>query len=275
MEIPIWQYAVSMLTYIILLMFLVEVMRKYRNFAAVFWILSLLTFPLWFSQLEGWFRWVKVISVLVPTALIVGPARIANFDQLSGWWKIYRKDWVLWSLYGVLGLNILEATLKDFALQNYLNASVGVILILTMPLYKYIGKKTNGWEISKEEPGDVLVYTDHLWNFLYTTWNIAFVYAENPGFAASSLSILLAAELYPVIKKRPELYVTARIYTLAMHMLIRATYDIFTPLMDSSRFYNESIVRYWGLINLIIGIPYIIWYFNNRRQEILKERKLQ
>ncbi|MBS0010412.1 MAG: hypothetical protein KFF49_03325 [Bacteroidales bacterium] len=273
MEIPIWQYLVSMLTYIILLMLLVEVMRKYRKFAAVFWILSLLTFPLWFAQLEGWFRWVKVISVLVPTALIVGPARIANFDQLSGWWKIYRKDWVLWSLYGILGLNILEATVKDFALQNYLNGSVGVILILTMPLYKYIGKKANGWEISKEEPGDVLAYTDHIWNFLYTTWNIAFVYAENPGFAASSLSILLAAELYPVIKKRPELYITARIYTLAMHMLIRATYDIFTPIMDSTRFYNETIVHYWGLINLIIAIPYIFWYFHKRRQEFLKERK--
>jgi hypothetical protein len=274
LEIPIWQYVVSMLTYIILLMLLVEVMRKYRKFAAVFWVLSLFTFPLWFAQLEGWFRWVKVISVLLPTALIVGPARIANFDQLSGWWKIFRKDWVLWSLYGILGLNILEATVKDFALQNYLNASVGVILILTMPLYKYIGKKANGWEISKKEPGDLLVYTHHMWNFLYTTWNIAFVYAENPGFAASSLSILLAAELYPVIKKRPELYVTARIYTLAMHMLIRATYDIFTPIMDSTRFYNETVVHYWGLINLIIAIPYFLWHFNKRRQEILHERKV-
>ena len=231
------------------------------------------TFPLWFAQLEGWFRWVKVISVLLPTALIVGPARIANFDQLGGWWKVFRKDWVLWFLYGVLGLNILEATLKDMALHNYLNASVGVILILTMPLYKYIGKKANGWEFSKEEPGDLLAYTHPMWNFLYTTWNIVFVYSENPGFAASSLSILLAAELYPVIKKRPELYVTARIYTLAMHMLIRATYDIFTPIMDSSQFYNEAAVYYWGLVNLIIAIPYFFWHFNNRRREIMQDRK--
>lgn len=272
-EIPIWQYIVSMLTYIILLMFLVEFMRKHKKFAAIFWVASLFTFPLWSGQLEGWFRWVKVISVLIPTALIVGPARIANFEKLTGWWKIYRKDWVLWSLYGVLGLNILEATLKDFALHNYLNATVGVILILTMPLFKYIGKKANGWEFSKKEPGDLLAYTHPMWNFLYTTWNIAFVYAENPGFAASSLAILLAAELYPIFKKRPELYVTARIYTLAAHMLIRATYDIFTPIMDSTQFYNATAVHYWGIINLVIAVPYFIWHFNNRRKEIILERK--
>ncbi|GAB5556769.1 MAG: hypothetical protein SchgKO_09820 [Schleiferiaceae bacterium] len=268
MDIPIWQYLVSMSTYIILLMVLVEVMRKYRRFAAIFWLLSLLSFPLWFYQLEGWFRWVKVISVLLPTALIVGPARIANFEQLKGWWNVFRKDWVLWSLYGVLGLNILEATLKDFGLGNYLNATVGVILILTMPLYKYVGKKANGWAFSKEEPGDLLAYTHPFWNFLYTTWNIAFVYGENPGFAASSLSILLAAELYPIIKKRPELYVTARVYTLAMHMLIRATYDIFEPIMDSSQFANQTVVEYWGVINLIFAVPYVIWHFNTRRKEI-------
>jgi hypothetical protein len=209
-----------------------------------------------------------VISVLLPTALIVGPARIANFDKLTGWWNIYRKNWVLWALYGVLGLNILEATLKDIGLGNYMNATVGAILIVTMPLFKYRGKKANGWEFSKDEPGDLIAYTHPMWNFLYTTWNIAFVYAENASFAASSLTILLAAELYPVFKKRPELYVTARVYTLAVHMLIRATYDIFTPIMNSAQFYNESVAYYWGVINLVMAVPYVIWHFNNRRKEL-------
>lgn len=269
-EIPIWQYLVSITTYILFLFVVIEVMRKYSRFAAYFWLLSLFSFPLWFNQLDGWFRWVKVISVLIPTALIVGPARIANFNKLSGWWNVFRKDWVLWSLYGVLGLNILEATVKDFGLQNYLNASVGLILILTMPLFKYKGNKPNGWKFSSKSPGDLIAYTHPMWNFLYTTWNIAFVYAENPGFAASSLAILLAAELYPIFKKRPELYVTARVYTLAMHMLIRATYDIFTPIMDSSQFYNEQVVMYWGAINLIIAVPYFIWHINKRRNELVQ-----
>ncbi len=267
-EIPIWQYLVSMSIYTIFLMFLIGFMRKHPKFALIFWILSLFTFPVWSYQLEGWFRWAKVISVLVPTALLVGPSRIANLKKLKGFWSIYRKDWVYWTLYAILGLNILEATIKDFVLQNYLNASVGAILIITMPLYKYFGKKANGWKFSNDKYGDLIAYTHPMWNFLYTTWNIAFVYAENPGFAASSLCILLAAELYPVLKKRPELYITARVYTLAAHMLIRATYDIFTPIMDSTRFYNENVVFYWGVINFAIAVPYVIWHFNNRRKEI-------
>jgi len=236
-------------------------MRKHYKFAAIFWILALLTFPLWSSQLEGWFRWAKTFSVLIPTAIVVGLGRIAQHEKREGWWKFFRKDWVLWSLYGVLGLNILEAALKDLAMGNYFNAISGFILIVTIPLFKSKKNKKNGWEISSKKPGDLLVYTDPMWNFLYTTWNIAFVYAENPGFAASSLCILLAAELYPVIKKRPELYVTARVYTLAVHILIRATYDIFTPLMDSSAFANDNVVYYWGLINIVLHVPYLFWFF--------------
>ncbi len=275
-EIPIWQYLVSMSIYIVLLMLLIEVMRKYKKFAAIFWVLSLFTFPLWSAQLDGWFRWVKTISVLVPTALIVGPARIANFEKLRGWWNIFRKDWVLWVLYAVLGLNILEATIKDFVLHNYLNGTVGAILILTMPLFKYAGKKANGWEFSKEAPGDLIAFTSPMWNFLYTTWNIAFIYSENPGFAASSLAILLAAELYPIIKKRPELYVTSRVYTIAIHVLIRANYDIFTPIMDSSAFYNEKAVHIWGIINITIAIPYLIWYFKKHIQDYkFSEKQIQ
>jgi uncharacterized membrane protein len=270
MNIPVWQYLVSMPVYIILLMIAVELMRKYYKASAIFWLLALLTFPLWSNQLEGWFRWAKTLSVLLPTAIIVGLARIANFEKKEGWWKAFRKDWVLWSLYGILGLNILEAALKDLAMGNYFNAVSGFILIVTIPLFKSKKTKKRGWAFSKDKPGDLLAYTDPMWNFLYTTWNIAFVFAENPGFAASSLCILLAAELYPVFKKRPELYVTARVYTLAIHILIRATYDIFTPIMDSSQFANSNVVYYWGLINLVLHVPYLFWFFirQNKAQKL-------
>lgn len=266
MNLPLWQYLVSMPLYVGILLIMIELMRKYYKASAIFWILTLFTFPLWGAQLEGWFRWAKTLSVLIPTALIVGLGRIAQFEKREGWWSFFRKDWVLWSLYGVLGLNILEASLKDLALGNYFNAISGFILIVTIPLFKSKRNKRNGWEISKKKPGDLLVYTDPLWNFLYTTWNIAFVFGENPGFAASSLCILLAAELYPVIKGRPELYVTARVYTLAIHILIRSTYDIFTPIMDSSQFANPTAVHYWGIFNFAIAVPYLVYYFYKRHK---------
>jgi hypothetical protein len=275
MNIPVWQYLVSMPVYIGLLLLMVELMRKHYKLSAVFWIIALFSFPLWFGQLEGWFRWAKSFSVLLPTALIVGFGRIAQYEKREGWWSFFRKDWVLWSLYGVLGLNILEASLKDLALGNYFNAVAGFVLIVTIPLFKSKRNKKNGWEISRDKPGDLLVYTDPLWNFLYTTWNIAFVFAENPGFAASSLCILLAAELYPLMKRRPELYVTARVYTLAIHILIRSTYDIFTPIMDSSQFANPTAVHYWGIINFVIAVPYLIWYFIRLRRREAPSRELK
>lgn len=274
MNIPVWQYLVSMPLYVGILLIMVELMRKHYRASAIFWVIALFSFPLWFGQLEGWFRWAKSFSVLFPTALIVGFGRIAQYEKREGWWSFFRKDWVLWSLYGVLGLNILEASLKDLALGNYFNAIAGFVLIVTIPLFKSKRNKKNGWEISKEKPGDLLVYTDPLWNFLYTTWNIAFVFAENPGFAASSLCILLAAELYPIIKRRPELYVTARVYTLAIHILIRSTYDIFTPIMDSSQFANPTAVHYWGIINFAIAVPYLVYYFHKRHKGA-QELKLQ
>ncbi len=273
MNIPVWQYLVSMSVYIVVLLLIVEFMRKNHKFAAIFWLLTLLTFPLWDNQLDGWFRWAKTFSVLVPTAVVVGLGRIAQYEKREGWWKFFRKDWVLWTLYGVLMLNILEASFKDLALGNYFNAISGFILCVTIPLFKKRGAKKPGWEISSDKPGDLLVYTNPMWNFLYTTWNIAFVYAENPGFAASSLCILLAAELYPVIKKRPELYVTARVYTLATHILIRATYDIFTPLMDSSSFGNEKVVYWWGIINFAMHVPFLFWFIANERK-MRKPKKL-
>ena len=275
MNIPVWQYLVSMPVYIVLLLLLVEVMRKHYKFSAIFWILTLLTFPLWGTQLEGWFRWAKTFSVLIPTALVVGLGRIAQFEKREGWWSFFRKDWVLWSLYGVLGLNILEASLKDLAMGNYFNAVSGFILIVTIPLFKSKRNKRNGWKISEEKPGDLIVYTDPLWNFLYTTWNIAFVFGENPGFAASSLCILLPAELYPIIKGRPELYVTARVYTLAIHILIRSTYDIFTPIMDSAAFANPTVVHYWGIINMVLAVPYLFWYFIRLRRREAATGELQ
>ena len=268
MEISVLQYAISMTIYIVVLLLMVEGMRRNHRFAMIFWILALFTFPLWPAQLDGWFRWAKTLSVLIPTALFVGFGRLANFEDLQGKWKFFKKDWLLWALYGVLFLNIAEATLKDLATANYANGIVGIILCLTIPLVKAKGYISKKWQFSKQKPGDLLAFTSPMWNLVYTTWNLAFVFGENAGYFASSFCILLAAELYPIIKKRPELYVTARVYTLAFHILIRATYDIFTPIMDSSSWANPTVLNYWGIINLVIAVPFLVYW----GRDVIKRR---
>ncbi|WP_076538769.1 hypothetical protein [Shewanella sp. UCD-KL21] len=268
MDIPVWQYFVSMTGYIVLLLVLVEGMRRTPRLTAAFWLLSLVTAPLWADQLDGWFRWVKTVSVLIPTALVVGGARIAwlyhqNPHKVLAF---FRGDWVLKVLYAVLVLNIAEATLKDFVTGNYFNGICGVILCITIPFPRYKNGKRVYWVIGKDKPTDLLFYSTAAWNFLYTTWNLAFVFGENPAFFASSFCILMAAELYPIIKGRPELYLIARVYTLAFHILIRANSDIFTPLMDSSSWANDNVVYYWGVINLALHVPFAIWYFTMQKK---------
>jgi len=170
------------------------------------------------------------------------------------------------ALFRTLFLNIAEATLKDFQTNNIPNAIISVILCISIPLVYAKGQK-QAWVFSKEKPGDLLAYTSAGWNFLYTTWNLAFVFGESPTFFASSFCILFAAEFYPILKKRPELYVTARIYTLATQLLLRATYDIFTPVMNSSSWYSESVHNYWGWVNLAIAIPFnVVWLRNVKKR---------
>ncbi|EKO3671510.1 hypothetical protein M3923_000113 [Vibrio metschnikovii] len=269
MEIPTWQYVISMTCYIVFLLLLVEGMRRTPRLTAVLWLASLCTFPLWADQLDGWFRWVKTISVLLPTALVVGFARVAWYyrDNPNTILKFFRGDWVLKVLYAVLFLNIAEATLKDLVIGNYFNFLCGIILCITIPFPRYKNGVRQYWLISKDKPNDLLFYSTAAWNFLYTTWNLAFVYGENTAFFASSFCILIAAELYPVIKKRPELYVIARVYTLAFHIFIRANIDIFTPIMDSSSWRNESVLYWWGAINLLLHIPFAIWYFRKKKEQ--------
>ena len=256
MDIPVWQYVLSMGGYFALLIFIVEYMRKHYKFANWFWIASLLTFPLWLmGGVVGWFRWAKILSVILPT-IFVGFSRIANYEKREGKiWNVLQKGWVLWVLYGVLFLNIMEATIKDFTIGNIFNALCGFLLCVTIPF------PLKFWKISSEKHGDLIAYTTVAWNFIYTTWNACFVYAESPKYFASSLCILLAAEIYPIIKKRPELYITARVYTLASHLLIRACFsNLFPALMDSSSWHNANFMKYWGIFNFAIIVPYVFWH---------------
>lgn len=252
------KYIISMSTYFILLVLLIDVMKKHYRFATFFWVVSLLTIPLWIRNLDGWFRWAKTFSCIVPI-IIGGVFRIADQEQnrKGKFWDFFRRDWVVWFVYVILSLNIVEASLKDVVLQNYGNAFCGFLLVLTIPFPN--GRKY--FKLSKVDKSTFIAYTTIVWNILYTTWNLDFVYGETSQYFASSFCILMAAEIYPLIKRRPELYVTARIYTLCAHLLIRAcTPALFPAVMDASGWFNPQIWKYWGVVNAVLIVPYAFWY---------------
>ena len=251
-----WSYLISMPLYFGFLLWVVDYFRAHPKASAYFWAASLLTFPLWIltGGVEGWFRWFKILSVILPT-IVVGLARIAVHDDRTGrLWDVLKKPRFVCFFYGILFLNITEASVKDLQLGNYPNAIAGFLLCLTIP---YVPKF---WKITTTGGSDLIAYTTVGWNLLYTTWIACFVYAEAPKYFASTLCILLAAEIYPILKKRPELYVIARVYTLAAHLLLRACVDVFPAVMDASRWFNADVLQWWGIGNLVVAIPFVFWF---------------
>jgi arginyl-tRNA--protein-N-Asp/Glu arginylyltransferase len=59
-----------------------------------------------------------------------------------------------------------------------------------------------------------------------------------------------------------------RIYTLAVHILIRSSYDIFTPIMDSTAWFNADVLKWWTIANLGLHVVYLVyWFFNLRNKD--------
>ncbi len=264
MALPALSYVVSMGLYILFLYLFLEFTREKKGFYKWFFIIALATFPLWFLNLHSWFRWAKSISVLIPLCF-VSFVRISNDGKHQDVMMSLKKKWPLWILYFVLNLNIIEASLTDLELGNYFNAISGFILCITIPL------PTRHWRIGKNDGkntfAELIADLPLAWCLLYVTWNAAFVYGENPSYFASSLCILIAPEIWMFAKKRTDLWLMGRIYTLGVHILIRSSYDIFTPLMDSTTWFNASVLNVWGIINIILHVAYLIYWFFKLRNK--------
>lgn len=251
-------YVVSMSIYMLLLFLFLEYTREKQGFYKWFFIVALLTFPLWFINLHSWFRWAKTFSVLVPICF-VSFVRMSNDGKHDTVLMSLKKKWPLWILYFVLNLNILEASINDIEVGNFFNGIAGLILCLTIPL------PTKHWRIGKNDGknsfAELIADLPLAWCLLYVTWNAAFVYGENAGFFASSLCILIAPEIWMLYRKRTDLWLMGRIYTLALHIVIRASYDVFSPVMYSAEWFNADVLYYWGMVNLILHVGYLIYWF--------------
>jgi hypothetical protein len=261
-------FIVSMSIYCLLLYFFLDYTREKQGFYKWFFILAFATIPLWFINLHSWFRWAKTISVLLPICFVSFVRIAANKDGGSKFMQSLKKKWPLWILYFVLMLNIVEATKTDFEMANYFNAICGIILCITIPL------PTKHWRIAKHDGkrsfGELIADLPLAWCLLYVTWNACFVYAENTSFIASSLCILILPEIWMLTKKRTDLWLQARIYTLALHILIRSSYDVFSPVMNSAAWWNPDVAKYWGLINLVLHGGYLIYWFIKLRNKDYK-----
>lgn len=247
-----WQFAASMAAFTVALLVGHELFRRYLRVTSVFFLLVAVTLPLWLHNVDDWFRLAKVLSVVIPICFL-NQVRLSNRAGEVRW-PIFRKRWVFWVLYGVVLVNIIQLCVKDFTLGNYLNALAGVLICITT-------ERAGTWRIDKSSDGkaDILADTPVIWCLLYTTWIACFVYAEHPDYLAHVLCILAVPMFYSCVG-RPDLWFSARAYTLAVSLFIRASYDFVTPAMNSASWANAVILNFWGGLNLVLAVVYVVYY---------------
>ena len=169
----------------------------------------------------------------------------------------------MWMAYVVLILNILEATVKDFTLGHTFNGITGLILIVTIPVTPH------KWGVETESRlNDILFDLPILWTILYTTWNICFISGEKPEYTAHVICILMVPLVYSVILRRPDLWYSARAYTLAISLYIRATYDVITPSMNIVHLADANMTQNFGLLNLTFGLIFLVWTFRKGHKKM-------
>ncbi|MBU0926759.1 MAG: hypothetical protein KKA67_03330 [Spirochaetes bacterium] len=259
-------YVVSMLVYVAILVALTEISRRSIWFGLAL-NLSLIVLLFLGDNVEGWFRWAKDISVLFPM-LVVHAARLSA--------KYKPRNKVLAGLTGtpvliffcaIVGLNILEASVKDITMGNYWNGGCGLVMIACMP---FAVKKS--WRFTNDDKHVLIADFSVAWCFLYTTWNACFVYAESPAYFAASCCILFVPELYNAVsakKKQDNLWLHARIYTLMIHVSVRSFRDVFTPFMDATPWFDAGFKNAWGLVNFVLMAAYAVWWFSRKKPSAL------
>ena len=174
------------------------------------------------SSTGTWFHWVKVYSAL---AGCLGFMAIRYFPRVAA------NKWALLFPPAILGINILEACIRDFQVGamgadgivdgvymisgpwNYMNGIAGIINLVAI----------TGWMgiyISKDKSQDMM-WPDMIWPWIiaYDLWNFAYVYncvCDHSFYAGAALLISCTI---PAFFLRRGAWLQHRAHTLALWMM--------------------------------------------------------
>ncbi|NCT90404.1 hypothetical protein GXB85_05490 [Cellulomonas sp. APG4] len=190
------------------------------------------------SSTGTWFHWVKVYSAL---AGCLGFMAIRYIPRLA------RNRWALMFPAAILGLNILEAVIRDFevfSLQgmhdgvfmvggpwNIMNGVAGILNLLTIC----------GWAgiiISQDSTRD-MVWPDMVWFWIiaYDLWNFAYVYNAVGDHSFYAGAALLISCTIPAFFLKRGAWLQHRAQTLAFWMMFTMAVPAF---VSTSPFAVES-----------------------------------
>jgi hypothetical protein len=263
MTTPIWQVACAMLAYTAFLFAVSEFARRRVRMFLVLQVIVLATVPFWILDISGsWFKVAKLLSCVIPS-IVYSASRVAwQEGELTPLRRFLRGNWAYVFAYSCILVNIAEVALYDFLGGRYFHVFSGGVLGLTMG--NPFGDKA--WSIETETPRrEALVRLSPAWTVLYTTWNLASLYAMDPVYLAHVGSLLVAPLVYSLLLGRPDLWMSARIYTtLAAVIILWGGHDFVTPFMDTTPLRSPQAVLWWGALNAVLFACYLARWLTQR-----------
>jgi hypothetical protein len=241
-----------------------ELARRHVRTYVVAQALAMASVPLWIGGITSeWFQVSKVLTTTFPT-LVLSVVRIAFQRNEGGPLRFFRGGWTFVFAYSALQVNIVEAVAADLAAGRPWNALTGAVLGLTMA--NPFGDRA--WIIETDTPRrDAIVRVTTAWTCLYTTWNLACLSAAYPVYLAHVACILAAPLTYSLVLRRPDLWMSARVYTLSWGVVVLwSGHDVVTPLMDTSRFGSSAVFAWWGAANAAAATAYLAHWVRARKR---------
>jgi len=263
MTTPIWQVACAMLAYSAFLFAVSEFARRRVRMFLVLHVIVLATVPFWIHDLFGsWFKVAKLLSCVLPP-IVYSASRVAFQEgEPTALRRFLRRNWAYVFAYSCIQINISEIVLDDFLAGRYFHVFSGCVLGLT--LANPFGDKA--WSIETETPRrEALVRLSPAWTVLYTTWNLASLYAMDPVYLGHAASLLAAPLAYSLLLGRPDLWMSARVYTALTGVIILwSGHDFVTPFMDTTPLRSPDAVVWWGAVNAVLFACYLARWLTQR-----------
>ncbi|MFD6166712.1 DUF5692 family protein [Oerskovia sp. NPDC060287] len=265
-----WQAAVMWFVVLAALVGLNELVRWSKTAAiGIFIVLPvLLTIFVWphtagaGSSTGTWFHWVKVYSAL---------AGCIGFMLIRYNPRIAAMKYALLFPPAILGLNILEAVIRDFQVSgmhgmvdgvfmvggswNIMNGVAGILNLLTIC----------GWAgiyITRDRFKD-MVWPDMMWFWIiaYDLWNFAYVYNCVGDHAFYAGAALLISCTIPAFFLRKGAWLQHRAHTLAFWMMFTMAVPTFvsdsTFAVDSS--HNPTALFVVSLVSLLANVAVAVY----------------
>ena len=226
-----------------------------------------------------WFNWVKTYSALAGCLWFMALRYIPKFAK---------KKWAVCLPAVILGVNILEAAIRDFQCFSYgawngayvdnlwvmsgswniMNGIAGILNVIAIC----------GWAgifISKDKTKD-MIWPDMIWVWIiaYDLWNFAYTYnciADHSFYCG--LALLLSCTI-PAFFIKKGAWLQHRAHTLALWIMFVMTVPSFADrIAPVSTTHNPKAFFIASLVSLIANVVLVAYQFNKIRKNKLNPLK--